>query len=68
MTSLNKPGEAPANPETTTTAEDASTDTQPVVESDEKEAETEQEVPPPEETEQEETEQEETDVGPEFKG
>jgi hypothetical protein len=44
MKGLNKPGEAPANPETPTTVKDAATDTQPVLESDDAQpsAETEQ--------------------------
>lgn len=54
MKGLNKPGEAPANPETATTVKDATTDTQPVLESDDAQpsAETEQatEEPSTEET------------------
>jgi len=39
MKSLNKPGEAPANPQTATTLEDVTTETQPVLESDDEPAE-----------------------------
>jgi len=39
MKSLNKPGEAPANPQTATTLQDVTTETQPVLESDNETAE-----------------------------